>query len=250
MKSMSVNFAALILLSMSLIASDNAHAVGSPVDFNPISVDDPRIQGILNAVMNDRTAVRDMMNENMGKMIGRDTIMGSLNPVAENALSGSVIVAANTMTSAAMMMNRNMAPSSASTMMNRNTVTPASVMRNTNTSATNAMSANTGGGVFGTSVDVPLASVDDPKIKRIMDSALQDQAVLKNVMMDTRNEIMVRQSKAVPLSGPVGDAISKVVSDKVRAEVRESTRTKQVKAMQDAGSPDGIPILIAPNFFQ
>jgi hypothetical protein len=232
MKSISVNFAALILLSMSLIASDNAHAVG----FNSISANDPRIQGVLDVVMRDSGAVRDMMTENMGKMMGRDTMMAPRNTVSENALSGSVVVAANTMTPAAMMMNRNtMAPS-------------ASMMMNTNTGAGRAMSANTGIGIFGSSLDVPVASVDDPRIKSIMDSALQDQAVLKSVMMDTRNEIMVRQAKATPFIRDVGDAISRVVSDRVRKEVREATRARQMGAMQDASNPDGIPILIAPNF--
>jgi hypothetical protein len=108
--------------------------------------------------------------------------------------------------------------------------------------------ANAGGGIRGASMDIPVASMDDLQIKSIMDAALQDQAILQGIMIDTKNEIMVRQAKAVPLRLEIGDAVSKIVSDRVRKEVREATRPRQMGAMQDASNPDGIPILIAPSF--
>ncbi|MCI5223152.1 MAG: hypothetical protein D3924_10870, partial [Candidatus Electrothrix sp. AR4] len=101
----------------------------------------------------------------------------------------------------------------------------------------------------GATVDLPVPfSVDDPRIKSILDAALLDQVTLKGVMIDTKNDIMVRQAKAAPLRVEIGDSISRIVSERVRKEVREATRPKQMSAMQDAANPEGIPILIAPRF--
>lgn len=100
-------------------------------------------------------------------------------------------------------------------------------------------------------INIPLPS-DDPEIQGVVDSVKTDVDMngidVKAIMRQTRDRIKEEQAKRLPLLRPMGDAISEVVSTRVRQETRDKTRKTQMAAMQDAASPEGIPNMIAPTF--
>lgn len=96
------------------------------------------------------------------------------------------------------------------------------------------------------SIDIPLPT-EDPQIKAVVED-IRVNVDVKNVMLQTRDKIMVEQAKRLPLVRPMGDAISEVISARVRQETRDKTRRTQMAAMMDVANPEGIPMFIAPKF--
>ena len=95
-------------------------------------------------------------------------------------------------------------------------------------------------------INIPLAT-DDPEIQAVVDNVRTDVDG-KAMMRQTRDKIKVAQVKRLPLLRPLGDAISQVVSTRVRQETRDRTRKTQMAAMQDPMNPEGMPNFIAPTF--
>lgn len=96
------------------------------------------------------------------------------------------------------------------------------------------------------SIDIPLPT-EDPEIQAVVDNVRMTVDV-KNLMRQTRDKIMEKEAKRLPLVRPMGDAISEVISARVRQETRDRTRKTQMASMQDVANPEGIPMFIAPNF--
>ncbi|MCW5203181.1 hypothetical protein VU11_03520 [Desulfobulbus sp. US2] len=95
-------------------------------------------------------------------------------------------------------------------------------------------------------INIPLPT-DDPQIQAVVDNVRADVDG-KALMRQTRDKIKVEQVKRLPLLRPLGDAISQVVSTRVRQETRDRTRKTQMAAMQDPMNPEGMPNFIAPTF--
>ena len=95
-------------------------------------------------------------------------------------------------------------------------------------------------------INVPLPT-EDPEVQAVMDNVRAGIDV-KGLMRQTRDRIKAEQVKRLPLLRPLGDAISEVVSTRVRQEVRDQTRKTQMAAMQDPMNPEGMPDIIAPKF--
>ena len=95
-------------------------------------------------------------------------------------------------------------------------------------------------------INIPLPT-DDPQIQAVVDNVRADVDG-KALMRQTRDKIKVEQVKRLPLLRPLGDAISQVVSTRVRQETRDRTRKTQMAAMQDPMNPEGMPDFIAPKF--
>ena len=95
-------------------------------------------------------------------------------------------------------------------------------------------------------IHVPLPT-DDPEIQVVVDNVRAGVDV-KDMMRQTRDKIKEEQAKRLPLLRPIGDAISQVVSTRVRQETRDKTRKAQMAAMQDPMNPEGMPDFIAPKF--
>ncbi|MCI5137278.1 MAG: hypothetical protein D3922_02415 [Candidatus Electrothrix sp. AR1] len=95
-------------------------------------------------------------------------------------------------------------------------------------------------------VNIPLPT-DDLEIQKVVES-VRSGVDVKAMMRQTRDRIKVEQAKRLPFLRPIGDAISQVVSTRVRQETRDRTRKAQMAAMQDPMNPEGMPDFIAPKF--
>ncbi|MGB5685129.1 MAG: hypothetical protein WBM35_04910 [Candidatus Electrothrix sp.] len=100
-------------------------------------------------------------------------------------------------------------------------------------------------------ISLPLPT-DDPGVQAVMDEVKANIDVngvaMKDLMRQTRDRIKEEQARRLPFIRPIGDAISQVVSTRVRQETRDKTRTAQMAAMQDPMNPEGMPDVIAPTF--
>ncbi|MCI5125437.1 MAG: hypothetical protein D3925_13425, partial [Candidatus Electrothrix sp. AR5] len=95
-------------------------------------------------------------------------------------------------------------------------------------------------------IKIPLPT-EDVEIQSVVDSVRAGVDV-KAMMRQTRDRIKEEQAKRLPFLRPIGDAISEVVSTRVRQETRDRTRKTQMAAMQDPMNPAGMPEFIAPRF--
>jgi hypothetical protein len=100
-------------------------------------------------------------------------------------------------------------------------------------------------------INLPLPA-DDPAVEAVLDSVKanidMNGVAVKDIMRQTRDRMKEEQVRRLPLIRPIGDAISQVVSTRVRQETRDKTRKSQMTAMQDPMNPEGMPNSIAPKF--
>ena len=94
--------------------------------------------------------------------------------------------------------------------------------------------------------NIPLPT-EDPEIQAVVESVRANIDV-KDMMRQTREKVKEEQAKRLPLRLEMGEAISGIVSDRVRKETRSKTMSIQMGAMQDPANPDGVPDFIAPKF--
>jgi hypothetical protein len=95
-------------------------------------------------------------------------------------------------------------------------------------------------------INIPLPT-EDPEIQAVVNDVRAGVDV-KEMMRQTRDRIKEEQAKRLPLRLEMGEAISGIVSDRVRKETRAKTMSVQMGAMQDPANPDGVPDFIAPKF--
>ncbi len=95
-------------------------------------------------------------------------------------------------------------------------------------------------------IEIPLPT-EDPEIQAVVEN-VRAHIDVKDMMRQTRDSIKETQAKRLPLRLEMGEAISGIVSDRVRKETRAKTMSTQMGAMQDPANPDGVPDFIAPKF--
>lgn len=108
-----------------------------------------------------------------------------------------------------------------------------------------------GNSVQAETVQLPLPG-STPEIQDIVNSIRTDGGpntdMIKNMMRQTRDTIMVEQAKRLPLLQLFRNTVGNTVRTRVMAETSTRTINAQMNAMQDPMNPNGIPMFLAPKF--
>lgn len=100
-------------------------------------------------------------------------------------------------------------------------------------------------------ITLPLPS-STPEIQNIVNSirldAGPDSDMLKQMMRQQRDIVMVEQAKRLPLLQVFRNTVGNTVRTRVMAETSTRTINAQMNAMQDPMNPNGIPMFLAPKF--
>ncbi|MCI5133332.1 MAG: hypothetical protein D3904_17915 [Candidatus Electrothrix sp. EH2] len=100
-------------------------------------------------------------------------------------------------------------------------------------------------------IKLPLPATD-PGINAVVENIRGNVGptpdVVKEIMLQMRDSVKVRQAKILPLMSIFRNTIGNEVSSRVMTATRTATMNAQMNAMQDPVSPLAVPSFIAPKF--